>query len=722
MGPLTGRDDESIDGSPPGDTAEEDRRSRRQIKPTNAVALSIYSTVMSILSELEIHPCLRSRVFRLHRAPTLPAEEAKLPAEEAKRGGFVLYLPTVCLRIEQNPGFALACHAANHLRVPLVVLAVVPDDASHGTARHPHRAPIDGADAIVMTSRRLAFVMQALAHCGAKWSEHGAAVGVRVHSTASPLVKGARTPDHLSLASRASVVVCDEPFVSPYSTIVNRVEQACAKSQVECLRVDGSCTVPPVSVLRWRNSYNVNGLNFDGLPAKAYQWQSKTEHLRQGHLNAAMEGHFDAPDLLVKMDDEDMFSHACPLAHLFPARWKATSDDGSNSMLPNAPDVRPFTSKEMTRIYEEDDYVLEEGSKMTASSQQKPPPERRARQDVKPFHNFALNWPGADSTVPPCEHTVGTTAHGMTRWNNFVQRGGMSRYGKERNDPRKVHSPSRMSAYLNLGIVSIFRLVWEVKKQQQKGKASSQTNKRWNKSGPDKYEEEIVKWREFSYAHAFSREDYDAVLSLPRWSMTCLDSHEDRSRYTLDELATGNTGESTWDAMQKYLVNTGELHNNVRMTWGKTVVEWVGCSTSSPGTPASLTLRTLCYLNDRYALDGLSPPSYAGVLWCHGWTEKPTGNGYWIIPTKHACRYKVNASELEEAAALLLSSQSERGEVGTGGQRSVLDMMHGKKQPSKGGKSVEEMESRGSKRKGGTIDSFFKKSSKKNVGSVKIVG
>ena len=675
---------------------------------------------MSVLPDLEIHPCLRARVNRLHRAP--PVDEAK----EAKRKGFVLYLPTVCLRLEQNPGFSIACHAANHLELPLVVLAVVPDDSSHGNASHPHRTPIDGTDvassAVVMTSRRLAFVMQALAHCCAKWSEHGASVGVRVHSAASPLLKGARTPDHLSLASRASVVVCDEPFVSPYSTLVERVEQACVKSQVECLRVDGSCTVPPVSVLRRRNSYSVNGLNFDGLPAKAYQWQSKTEHLRQGHLDAAMEGHFDAPDLLVKMDDEDMFSHSCPLAHLFPARWKAKSDDGSNSLLPSAPDVRPFTSKEMTRIYEEDDYVLEEDSKTTPS--EKRPAESRTSQDVKPFHNFALNWPGSDSTVPPCEHTVGTTAHGMARWNNFVQRGGMSRYGKERNDARKVHSPSRMSAYLNLGIVPIFRLVWEVKraqKQQMKGKSSSQTNNRWNKSGCDKYEEEIVKWREFSYAHAFSRGDYDDVSSLPRWSMNCLDSHGNRSRSTLAELARGNTGESKWDAMQLYLLQTGELHNNVRMTWGKTVVEWVGCSTSSPGTPASLTLRTLCFLNDRYALDGLSPPSYAGVLWCHGWTEKPSGNGDWVIPTKYASRYKMNASEFRKASALLLSSQSELGGKGTG-QRSVLDMMQCKKEPSKGSKSEEGREPRGTKRQGGTIDSFFKKTPKKNNGSVKIVG
>ena len=40
----------------------------------------------------------------------------------------VLYLPTVCLRGKHNPAFALACTLANHLGLPLVVLALVLDD------------------------------------------------------------------------------------------------------------------------------------------------------------------------------------------------------------------------------------------------------------------------------------------------------------------------------------------------------------------------------------------------------------------------------------------------------------------------------------------------------------------------------------------------------------------------------------------------------------------
>ena len=61
--------------------------------------------------------------------------------------GYVLYLPTVCLWLEHNPAFALACHAANVRGVPLVVLAVAVDDAHHRrrrmaartTARRSHR-------------------------------------------------------------------------------------------------------------------------------------------------------------------------------------------------------------------------------------------------------------------------------------------------------------------------------------------------------------------------------------------------------------------------------------------------------------------------------------------------------------------------------------------------------------------------------------------------------
>lgn len=274
-----------------------------QIVPQIATLFQLFhhAAMSTVISQLDLHPCLRARIHPAHHnSPSPPSTTASQPSSN----GFVLYFPTVCLRYEQNPSFALACHAANKLQVPLVVLAVVLDDASHASNSNPHRHPPissqDGASvtsplssSVVMTSRRLAFTLQALSHACKLWSRHGAACGIRIHGTninnsaSSTVLKGARTPDHLTLATRSSLVVTDEPFVSPYTTMVHKVEEACRKSGVECVRVDGSCTVPPLQVLRKRRC-NANGNDdrvvFDGVPSKAYQWQNKTEHLRNDHL------------------------------------------------------------------------------------------------------------------------------------------------------------------------------------------------------------------------------------------------------------------------------------------------------------------------------------------------------------------------------------------------------------------------------------------------------
>ena len=186
---------------------------------------------MSIINELEasLHPCLLARI---HHAYPAPSPVSDLPPSS---DGFVLYIPTICLRIDQNPAFALACHAANARKVPLVVLAVILDDAHHNTTQD---------NATVMTSRRLAFTLQALSHSSTQWSSHGAAVGIRIHAPPSNsqikgrFIKGARIPDHLTLATRASFVVTDEPFVFPYLKMVQKVEEACRKSAVEwCVRL-----------------------------------------------------------------------------------------------------------------------------------------------------------------------------------------------------------------------------------------------------------------------------------------------------------------------------------------------------------------------------------------------------------------------------------------------------------------------------------------------------
>ena len=63
-------------------------------------------------------------------------------------------------------------------------------------------------------------------------------------------------------------------------------------------------------------------------------------------------------------------------------------------------------------------------------------------------------------------------------------------------------------------------------------------------------------------------------------------------------------------AISSCSVAAGELHNNIRMTWGKAILPW------SPD-PDTAIKRTV-YLNHKYALDGCDPCSYSGILWCYG--------------------------------------------------------------------------------------------------------
>lgn len=44
--------------------------------------------------------------------------------------------------------------------------------------------------------------------------------------------------------------------------------------------------------------------------------------------------------------------------------------------------------------------------------------------------------------------------------------------------------------------------------------------------------------------------------------------------YTLDELEAGETHDELWNAAQCEMVVTGEMHNYVRMLWGKNVIAW----------------------------------------------------------------------------------------------------------------------------------------------------
>jgi photolyase PhrII len=208
-----------------------------------------------------------------------------------------------------------------------------------------------------------------------------------------------------------------------------------------------------------------------------------------------------------------------------------------------------------------------------------------------------------DRSVGPVPETRGGSRAGIIRWNEFRD-GRLARYERDRNDAADSGpggATSRLSAYLHYGMVSPLRIAREA-----------------HAAGATKFLDELLVWRELAYLWCRHEPRPERLAALPGWARRTLEEHARDPRPFAPSFATlsrGTTGERLWDLAQASLVRHGELHNNVRMTWGKAIVEWA----PSPED----ALRWLVELNHRYALDGCDPSSYGGLLWCLGLFDRP---------------------------------------------------------------------------------------------------
>jgi len=82
-----------------------------------------------------------------------------------------------------------------------------------------------------------------------------------------------------------------------------------------------------------------------------------------------------------------------------------------------------------------------------------------------------------------------------------------------------------------------------------------------------------------------------------------------------EKIEQAETYDELWNAAQRELLVTGHLHNYVRMLWGKRLIEWQ--------KSYEMAFELLVHLNNKYALDGRDPNSYAGILWCFGKHDRP---------------------------------------------------------------------------------------------------
>ena len=201
-----------------------------------------------------------------------------------------------------------------------------------------------------------------------------------------------------------------------------------------------------------------------------------------------------------------------------------------------------------------------------------------------------------DHAIGPVPGTPGGSPAGYRRWERFKDEG-LARYDRLRNDAAIAwpHGVSRLSPYLHHGHISALRIAREALAHGGRG--------------AEKFLDELLIWRELSHHYCFHRSaDLDSLRALPAWAQDSLAAHADDPRpalYSWETLARGRTSDPLWDAAQRSLLIHGELHNNVRMTWGKAIPFW------TPDPEAARAM--LVDLNHRYALDGNDPNSYGGL-------------------------------------------------------------------------------------------------------------
>ncbi|MBM4361212.1 MAG: deoxyribodipyrimidine photo-lyase, partial [Deltaproteobacteria bacterium] len=165
-----------------------------------------------------------------------------------------------------------------------------------------------------------------------------------------------------------------------------------------------------------------------------------------------------------------------------------------------------------------------------------------------------------DHSVGPVAHTQGGSVAGYARFAAFVA-SALGDYHRTRNDPLAREGVSRMSAYLHYGHVSPMRI--------------ARTAANVGGRGAEKYLDELLTWRELAYAFAAFSPAVDTLAALPEWARATLSTHIKDPRTmtpSWEALARGWTGDALWDAAQASLRVHGELHNNVRMTWGKALL------------------------------------------------------------------------------------------------------------------------------------------------------
>ena len=203
-----------------------------------------------------------------------------------------------------------------------------------------------------------------------------------------------------------------------------------------------------------------------------------------------------------------------------------------------------------------------------------------------------------DATVLPVWNENGGQYAALNRWDEFKQ-AGLSGYARRRNKSEDPNGVSRLSSAIHYGTISVMKIARETAA--------------FGTKSADKFLDELLVFREHAWHHCYSSIDPYGSHNLPQWARDSWRDTENDVRTILlnkNQFEFSKSPSTLWNLCQTSLYRHGELHNNLRMTWGKATPLWTKNLEES--------LKMGQHLNDKFALDGRDPSSIAGIQWCHG--------------------------------------------------------------------------------------------------------
>jgi deoxyribodipyrimidine photo-lyase len=252
---------------------------------------------------------------------------------------------------------------------------------------------------------------------------------------------------------------------------------------------------------------------------------------------------------------------------------------------------------------------------------------------------IARRWPAATKEVLagktlesiPIDRDVlptclrGGSASARKTWRQFRDER-LDDYLTARRDPH-ADNTSGLSPFLHFGQLSTHEIFWDL--MDRRGWAIDDASQStaghregwWRVDPPEEaFLDQLITWREVAANAVVYLPRFDQYRSLPEWAKRTLEDHAGDARtpqYSARTLEAAETHDELWNATQRQLTREGRIHNYLRMLWGKKILQW-------SATPRH-ALRTMIHLNNKYALDGRDPSSYAGIFWVLGRYDRAWG-------------------------------------------------------------------------------------------------